>query len=116
MARHQLRLVNGEIQAIYAPDLVALLRQAGCKPQFARFSHVDPTPDGDGFMIVWLDAAIKSRLRPGDFVWLYGRPVTLAEEGCGFPTKEEAEEREVWLLRHRLFMEELRDVSASTTL
>lgn len=102
MAKHQLRLVNGDVQAIYSQDLALMLRRAGCKLQFARFSHVDPTPDGEGFMIVWLDTAIKSRLRPGDYVWLHGRQVTTALGG-GFPTKEAAEERELQLLHQRLF-------------
>lgn len=118
MAVSQLRVVNGKTQAIYDPALVGLLRRAGCELTFGRYSHIDPTPDGSGFMIVWRDQAIVDRLLPEDLAFhaiTHGERfvdgsriwyrVTLAEDGRGFPTKEAAEEREVWLLRHRLFME-----------
>lgn len=98
-----MRLVvrNGCLVTRYQDACVPALNLLGT-PVFKRASHIDPTPDGTAFQIVWLDPHVVAAV---------GQSLTTVDErGRPFATKGAAERYEVALLeRCYLGRQEIKD-------
>lgn len=86
---------EGKLVALYSDDLVPVLNRFKSRVEYARFSHINPTPDGRYFQIDWVDPEV---------VKVLGELTTKVDgDGHPFTTKGQAERYEVFLLETRYF-------------
>ena len=86
---------GARLVTLYRDDIVPLLQAMGGSLQYRRASHIDPSPDGRHFQIVWCQPEIIEAV---------GEAITSTDDnGMPFVTKGEAESHEVKMLQKFYF-------------
>ena len=86
---------QNQLVTIYSDQLVPFLKQLSGEVTYQRASHVDPTPCGRYFQIVWRNEEVIASL---------GERITRTDgQGLPFETKGAAVRHEVELLKRVLF-------------
>ena len=98
MTRRKIRFVarDGKLVALYCDEAVPVMSLfKSSRVEYARFSHINPTPDGQHFQIEWVDEEV---------IKVLGESVTKVDGvGQPFSSKGQAERYEIFLLQTRYF-------------